>query len=778
MMRFVGLYIRNNIRRRTSGYLITLFSFFLSALLICITIFYLTLEKNIQEDEISYPGFDLRIMTDAPSALAVQQTFAEADWLTLSTKLETVDLMPLYREEIADFDETPVHKTLSMTYVRPGSLVADLLAEYGLDITALSSDAVYVSPYVYYYFRDHIRDDILTLSAVTDADGAVYRLKIAGVMDTAVSDFLGAFIITADGDLFDVVREHAPNTSGILYYEVPDKRQPDTVSRRVAEEAPHDVNLSIRVLSGWQEINSTKIYSGDVAIAVFNLFFAALCMVCTLKTKFQREAADYRKMRQMGYAPIWRGLLPFFDLAWLGMISYVGALVSAVFLFRWIAPYEDRQSMQSSIYSYYFRLSADTVWLTAVLFGVMFLLLLGIVVYICVIRTPRTYHSYVKQSAKLYVKSKSIYLPYILVRFSRNKSNNLFFVFMLCFPLFVSAMYGTGAINLVSNDSDLFAEAAFTVCRDDVPYGSEITADIADAIRALDGVASVQMIHKSNQLLALSSQEHTLNVQLVERNAYTVGQLEPYLTEGSVSDSIQDHDKIILTDNSGLFSVGDAVTLDGCGKRLEIGAILRNVPLEYRLPMVLIDIGELETLTDYEWLPADLHVYLDEDISEETYSNIRRMMPNLICDPHASYQNQRDEIAVLDGNGSVVHDAASSMNILICVISVLSVFLYHMQQTINRQYEFDILHKMGLGNARIKALVHIESLILMLLGIGIFALLYGGYVSSIVQSIQASQAYQYADFSFAWREIIVISVSIISVVELANLSVMKKERRT
>ncbi len=775
-MRFARLYIRNNIRRRTSGYLISLFSLFLSALLICITVFYLTLEKNIQDDGISCPGLDVRLTLDAADVPAVEDAFAGADWLILRTKPEFTDLMPLYRTEITEFDETPVHKTLPLMYVRPGSVIADLLIEHGYDITALPSDAVYVSQYVAYYFREHIRNEVLTLDAVPDDDGEALRLNIAGVMDADLCDFLDAMIVTADREVFAAVKAMTQNASAQLYYTVPDKSQPAAVSRRIAEEAPPESHLSIRTLSGWEHIESTTIYSGDVAIAVFNLFFAALCMVCTLKMKLQREADDYRKMRQMGYAPIRRGLLPFFDLAWLGVLSYIGALVSAVFLFRWIAPYEDRQSVQSRIYSYYFRLSSDKVWLTAVLFGVMFLLILGIVVYLCVIRTPRAYHSYVKQSARLYIASKFFYLPYIWVRFSRNKLYNLFFVFMLCFPLFVSAMYGTGAVNLVSNDSGLFADAVFTVSRDDVPYGSEITAEMADAIRELDGVSSVQMFHKSNQPLTLSSEAYTRSVQLVELNDYTAEQLMPYLAEGSVSDVMQDRDKIILTDNSGSFSVGDAVTPEGSGRRFEVGAILRNVPLEYRSPWALIGIGELEALTDCDLLPTELHVYLEEDISEEAYGDIRRTIPKLIRDPHAHYQNQRDKIAVLDGNGRVVHDAASSMNLLICIISVLSVFLYQMQQTVNRQYEFDTLYRMGLGYNRIGLLVHLESMLLVFVGLGIFALLYGGYVGSIVHAIQASQAYQYADFSFAWREILVISLSMIGVVVLANCTVRRGGR--
>lgn len=104
-MRFIGLYIKNNWHRRKAGVLIPLFSFFLSALLICITVFYLTLEKNIQQDGIGCPGLDARITLDAADAPAVEAVFADADWLQLCTRLEFTDLMPLYCEKIAAYED-------------------------------------------------------------------------------------------------------------------------------------------------------------------------------------------------------------------------------------------------------------------------------------------------------------------------------------------------------------------------------------------------------------------------------------------------------------------------------------------------------------------------------------------------------------------------------------------------------------------------------------------------------------------------------------------------
>ncbi len=774
-MKFIRLYIKNNIRRRKSNYLIPLFSFFLSGLLICITVFYLTLEKNIS-DELSYPRLDMAIASDAETLAAVEEAFSDGKWMILSDKLDFADIMPLYREEIAKFDEKPVHRELRMTLVDSHSIIADMLREHHVDVGELGENEVYVSQYIFYYLRSHIQDHILTLDRVRDKDGKPLQLMIKDVLDAKLFDFLEFSVITSNPELLSTVTEAVMCDSGILFYEVPDKGQRDRIIELITQATPKGTSSSISSLCDWQLQESSPIYSGDVAIAAFNFFFAALCMICTLKMKFDREAADYRRMKNLGYAPIYRVLLPFADLVWIGILSYAGALLSAAFLFRLIAPHHDRQSIQSTIYSYYFTLTAKQVILTAAIFGVMLLFALGVMVYLCIIRSPRTYHAFVKQSSNLYTASKFFYLPYVLVRFSRNKLYNLFFVFMLCFPLFVCSMYGTGAVNLVSNDSDLFADAAFTISRDDLPYGSKITQEIADDLRSLPGVASVQTVHKSNLPYTLSSQEHTLGVQFVELNDYMVEQITSYLAEGSIQDVMRQPGTIVLTDNSKLFKVGDTVYLEGSGQRFVIGAILRNVPLEHRAPMALIDLGALESLTEQKLLPSDLHVYLNEDISDEEYRIISRSVPNLIYDPHAAYQNQRNKIAVLDMNGRVVHDAASSMNLLICIISVLSVFLYHIQQIINRQFEFDTLHRMGLGNKQINILVHIESLIPVFIGLGLFSLLYGGYVSSIIRSIQESQSYQYADFSFAWREIVIISLSIIGVVELANLSVIKKER--
>lgn len=775
-VRFLWLYIKNNMRRRMAGVLIPLFSFFLSALLVSITVFYLSLEKNIQEDGISYPGLDVRVTLDAAYVPDMEAAFADADWITLRTKLEFTDLMPLYQEEIAAFDENPVHKTLPLVYVRPGSVISDLLAEYGYDIASLPSDAVYVSQYAAYYFRHSVTNDHLTLDAVVGDGGQALCLNIAGVMDADVCDFLGAMIVTADRDVFAAVKAETQNASARLYYAVSDKSQPAVTSRRIAEEAPPEPHLTIRILSGWENIESTAIYSGDAAIAVFNFFFAALCLFCTLKLKFDGEAADYRRMQQMGLSPLYRALLPFCELTWLALLADIGALTAAVVLFRIIAPYEDRAGVQSSIYSYYFKPDWTWIGLTAVLFFLLYLVMLCVTVYRYILRSPRERCSYVKQSAGFYYRARRFSPPYILVRLARNRLSNLFFVFMLCFPLFVSAMYGTGAVNLVSNDKDLFDGAAFTVARQDVDYGSTVTQEMAEQLRQLPGVAAVHTFHKTNRQYVLSSSTSTLGVQLWEHNDYLTETLTPYLAEGSFADVVGHTDSIVLTDNAGQFSIGDTVTLQESGRRFTVGAILRNVPLEFRRPFALVDPDTLRSLAGETILPQDLHIYPDGDLSEADYRLLCSTLPTLISDPHASYENRRDEIAVLDKNGQVTHDAASTMNVLIAVISVSSVFLYHLQQNVNRRQELSILYRLGLGRNRIRLLLHAESLLLLAVGIGIFALLYGLYVGSILHTIASSGAYQYAGFSFAWREIFLISLGMIGAVMLADGMIMREER--
>ena len=79
-----------------------------------------------------------------------------------------------------------------------------------------------------------------------------------------------------------------------------------------------------------------------------------------------------------------------------------------------------------------------------------------------------------------------------------------------------------------------------------------------------------------------------------------------------------------------------------------------------------------------------------------------------------------------------------------------------------------LLSRLGYSEGKIRSLIYTESYIFVAIGLLIFTLLYGGYVSAVMTAITRMGSYQYSGFSLAWREIIVIAVGIIGVVGISG----------
>ena len=168
-------------------------------------------------------------------------------------------------------------------------------------------------------------------------------------------------------------------------------------------------------------------------------------------------------------------------------------------------------------------------------------------------------------------------------------------------------------------------------------------------------------------------------------------------------------------------------------------------------------------------LPTELYVYLKPTFPDAEYTALNSKIPSMVYDPHASFFNQKDETAALNADGGVTYRVASAMNVQICIISVLSVFLFHTQKQTERMREFEILFRLGYSHQKIRALIYTESVLLLGIGFCLFGLLYGAYVSSITNAIRVSGAYQYIGFSLAWKEMICISLGMIGVVVISDL---------
>ena len=222
-------------------------------------------------------------------------------------------------------------------------------------------------------------------------------------------------------------------------------------------------------------------------------------------------------------------------------------------------------------------------------------------------------------------------------------------------------------------------------------------------------------------------------------------------------------------DNGSEYVLGESLHCRETGKTYTVGAILRNVPLN-GLPLRFFGNETLmRSLNQAEILPADIHVCLADDLSEERYAALCGEIPNLVFDPHALYTNQKDHRQGHDESGTVSANAANTMNVLICVISVLSIFLLHAQNLMNRQGEFTLLSRLGTGAGTIRTLIFAESLLFVAVGFLIFTLLYGGYVGAVNAAIARMNAYQYSGFGPAWREISVIGAGVIGAIGISGL---------
>lgn len=776
-MKFLILFIRKNMRCRKANYLLPFLSFVLSGILICTSVFYLTLADNYHILSQTFHPYDMMMKSSgARDDAVIADAMRNNNTFVHGFIQEYIDLLPVFQEEITSFDENFLHKQINFTSIRPKTPLAAFYAANGCDVSVLSSNDIYVTPYMLYYFQNHIVNDILTLPAPSEKD-PVFQFRIVGILDQRISDDDNFAVICSDAELFQSMQAAFGTTTSIHYYDFDDGfvHTRENYSDALKNLWPSEDSVNVRLFSSAPIEKSQAIYSGDAAIAVFNIFFSVLCIVSTLKLKLDRELPDYRKLFSLGLSPIMRFLIPFADIGTLILPAYLIAFPFSVLLFSLIAPYTG-QTYQSAVITHYFQYSSALLFTTLLLFVGCIAVIAGIMIVFGIIRSSRVRHSYVKQSSRVYASASFHLLPYTFLHIRRNRKYSLFFVFILCFPLFVTAIYGTAAVNLVSDSGGLYADAAYIISRDDVSYGTAVTDQIVRDIRKLTGVDSVQVVHKTNTLYTFESETTSSQAQITELNAYTKDQFSKYLIAGSLDEVCGSSHAIAVVDPHDALSLGDTVTIKQTNRSYTVAAILKHVPMNGRPLTYLADVSVMEDLKQAEILPAEIHVYINP-ANASADDVLNRIIPSMIYDPHANFVNQKDEISARDENGGVTYRAASAMNVQICIISVLSVFLLHTQKQTERAGEFDILYRLGYSHREIRYLIFAESFILLGIGLGVFAMLYGMYVNSITSAIRETGAYQYSGFSLAWKEIIFISLGMIGVVSISNLLSYKPQKR-
>ena len=104
-MKFICLYIGKNIRRRTANYILPFIAFVLSGILLCTSVFYLTLSGEEPPDEVYYYPWQISVkIANGLHEKEIVHALRENEYVRFEGRTESVDLFPAYQREIEEFD--------------------------------------------------------------------------------------------------------------------------------------------------------------------------------------------------------------------------------------------------------------------------------------------------------------------------------------------------------------------------------------------------------------------------------------------------------------------------------------------------------------------------------------------------------------------------------------------------------------------------------------------------------------------------------------------------
>lgn len=137
-MKFIFLFIRKNLRHRKSNYILPFISFILSGILLCTSVFYLTLSTDEPPAEIYYYPYQISVKsTGERSDEAIEQAFAGNAYAQFAGTAEYVDLFPAYQKEIETFDPQPITNNLFLASLTKDTEHAEFYQNFGYDISSL-----------------------------------------------------------------------------------------------------------------------------------------------------------------------------------------------------------------------------------------------------------------------------------------------------------------------------------------------------------------------------------------------------------------------------------------------------------------------------------------------------------------------------------------------------------------------------------------------------------------------------------------------------------------
>ena len=217
-MKFILLFIKKNFQYRKANYILPFISFVLSGILLCTSVFYLTLAKNDVVFLLSSP-YDITIKSDNKQEDShISEKLMGIKDVTHGYVQKYVDLLPLIYDEISTFDHDIVHSSITFTSIRASSPLASFYEDYGCDVSKLSPNDIFVTPYILYYFQNHIKNNVLTLPAAPPHTDLSIHLNIIGIIDEQISSGNNFSIICSNDELFQIMQDmYGQNTSFHFY---------------------------------------------------------------------------------------------------------------------------------------------------------------------------------------------------------------------------------------------------------------------------------------------------------------------------------------------------------------------------------------------------------------------------------------------------------------------------------------------------------------------------------------------------------------------------------
>lgn len=761
-MRFILLYLKRNIQKRSANYIILFISFVMSGLLISCSLMYSQSGARGNRN-INQMPFDYMLTSDGDGA-DIRSDIEKIPSVGVDLITSGANLYRMYKDVLPTLGKTAEHTRILMIYLNPSSKAAGYFSDIGCDIESLSDDEIYVSKYVYYYFSDFIANDTIVFPDLTDEYGNQLRLKIKGVWysdDPADKDI---FAVVSSNGLIEHIQEQTNLNIDIFFCSFKDKAADAAGAGmqilKIAEEKHNgDINLTHNIKS----YDSAAAASGDVFIVITGLCFSGLCIFAAMKLKTDSEYEDYQKISSMGMPPAGIIVLYFMDYLVVGACAFSAAFGCASWLFPTMIK---NRAMSYGKYTNFLTFDYEfkpIILVSSALSFFCILLVSALFLLIRLTRKRKAYSGFVKKSSAAYINGKSFILNYNMLNIRRNKLFTCLLVFLVCFPLFICVIYITSAQgSSIYPEGGIYADADYLISVPAQSFNDNSMKGLIAGIMSIDSANALYRVccagGSGSDVSYYKDFNQTDEIMFLELNDFTRKKLENYVAEGDLNEVLNNDYYAAVTDNgydaqNPEYHIGDKINAfseDTGSIELTIGAILRNYPYDDNIAEFYIN-GN--TLSRADSCGERLYLYLKDDVSD--YIMADEQLNRAVINPHVTITNQTGERMLFHNNGMTFYRIAIMMSLLICIISVFSLFLFNTQKLLNRRDEFVILKRIGYSISDIVKLNMTGAAIPFVTGILAFAALYVCYICDIYSKIAEMNLYQYDGFSISYLGILI-----------------------